>query len=103
MKNKTQYSFEHSLRLRTVKLLIAGTETCSRLVGETASKFSERDLDIVKGYGLADNPELIKETADLAGAVIIENTGTSEMQKIDRELEYLALRGIPVIAVAVSV
>ncbi len=61
------------------------------------------DFDIVKGHGIADDPELIKETADLAGAIVFENTGTSRMQKIDRELEYLAVRSIPVIAVAVSV
>ena len=86
-----------------VKLLVTGTEPGNSFIGETASMLSARAFDIVKGYGLADNPELIKETADLAGAVIIENTGTSEIQKIDRELEYLALREIPVIAVAVSV
>ena len=88
---------------KPVKLLVTGTEPGNSFTGETASKLSENNFDIAEGHELADNPEFIKETANAAGAVIIESTGTSLMQKIDRELEYLAGRGIPVIAVAVSV
>lgn len=88
---------------KPVKLLVTGTEPGNSFIGETASKLSEKKFDIAEGYEPEDNPELIKETANLAGAIILENTGTSEMQKIDRELEYLAVRGIPVIAVAISV
>jgi hypothetical protein len=88
---------------KPVKLLVTGTEPGNSFTGETASKLSENNFDIAEGHELADNPEFIKETANAAGAVIIESTGTALMQKIDRELEYLAVRGIPVIAVAVSV
>ena len=86
-----------------VKLLVTGTEPGNSFIGETASKLLENKIDIAEGHELADNPGLIKETANLAGAIVFENTGTSRMQKIDRELEYLAVRGISVISIAVSV